>query len=94
MLRVCQFRDEKKAIVPAVVHVDGTGRYQTVTPGANGKLFDLLSAFQRRTGVPILLNTSFNVAGEPIIETPLDALSCLLKTGIDYCVLEDYLVTK
>lgn len=94
MLRVCQFRQDKKELVPAVVHIDGTGRVQTVTKERNGKFYDLVRAFFERTGVPILLNTSFNVMGEPIVETPEDALWCLLYTGVDYCVLEDRIVTK
>lgn len=94
MLRVCRFRDDKHGLVPAVVHVDQTGRLQTVTPARNGRFYDLIQAFYQRTGVPILLNTSFNVAGEPIVESPEDALWCLLYTGVDYCVLEDRIVTK
>jgi carbamoyltransferase len=94
MLRVMRFHEKAAKRVPAVVHVDGTGRVQTVTPEANGRLFKLLEKFYDRTGVPILLNTSFNTAGEPIVETPEDALCCLLFTGMDACVLEDNLVQK
>jgi carbamoyltransferase len=94
MLRVCNFKEEKRRLVPAVVHVDGTGRVQTLTRDANGRFYDLVNAFYERTGVPMILNTSFNIMGEPIIETPQDALWCLLYTGLDYCVLEDSLVTK
>lgn len=94
MLRVLKFRPEVRARVPAVVHVDGTGRLQTLTAEANGRFYDLVRAFHRRTGVPMLLNTSFNVMGEPIVETPEDALWCLLTTGLDACVLHDTLVTK
>ena len=94
MLRVCPFKEDKKAQVPAVVHVDGTGRIQTVTKEANGRFYDLIKKFQEKTGVPIILNTSFNIMGMPIIETPQDALLCLLSTGIDYCVLEDTIVKK
>jgi carbamoyltransferase len=94
MLRVCMFKEDKKDQVPAVVHVDGTGRIQTVTREANGRFYDLIKKFQEKTGVPIILNTSFNIMGMPIIETPQDALLCLLSTGIDYCVLEDTLVKK
>jgi carbamoyltransferase len=94
MLRICKFRPEKAAIVPAVVHVDGTGRLQTLTADANGLLYALVQAFHKRTGVPMLLNTSFNVAGEPIVESPADALWCLIFTGVDHCVLGDRLVSK
>lgn len=94
MLRVCRFRPERARDVPAVVHVDGTGRIQTLTEELNGPLYRLVRAFHARTGVPILLNTSFNVQGEPIVETPEDALYCLLHTELDACVLEERLVTK
>jgi len=94
MLRICQFKEDKKHLVPAVVHVDGTGRFQTVTREVNGPLYDLIKKFHEVTGVPIILNTSFNVMGEPIVETPADALRTFLSTGIDYCVLQDQLVEK
>lgn len=94
MLRVIRFREEAKERVPAVVHVDGTGRLQTVTPEANGRFHDLVQRFYARTGVPVVLNTSFNVMGEPIVETPEDALWCFLSTGIDACVLGDRMVVK
>lgn len=94
MLRVCRFKPEKREVVPAVVHVDGTGRLQTLTKDSNGRFYDLVKRFFEKTDVPIILNTSFNMMGEPIIETPEDALLCLLSTGLDYCVLEDRIVTK
>jgi carbamoyltransferase len=94
MLRVLPFREEKKHLVPAAVHVDGTGRVQTVTREANGRLYDLVAAFHQRTGVPMLLNTSFNLMGEPIIETPADALWCLLLTGLHACVFDGAVVAK
>jgi carbamoyltransferase len=93
MLRVLRFRPDKAALVPAVVHADGTGRVQTVTP-ENGLFHDLVMEFKRRTGIPVLLNTSFNVAGEPIVETPTDALWTLLEVDLDFCVLGDTVVTK
>jgi len=92
MLRVCEFRKDKKALVPSVVHVDDTGRVQTVTRAANGAFYDLIRAFHERTGVPILLNTSFNTMGEPIVETPGDALFSLLNSDLDFCVLGSSLV--
>jgi hypothetical protein len=94
MLRICKFQDDKKEQVPGVVHVDDTGRFQTVTLEANGSLYKLADEFYRRTGVPIILNTSFNVAGEPIVETPQDALNTILSTGIDYGVLGSKIVRK
>lgn len=92
MLRVCKLRETMRARVPDVVHVDGTGRLQSVERGS--RFHALLAAFQARTGVPMVVNTSFNVMGEPIVETPEDALWCMLSTGIDFCVLEDRLVRK
>lgn len=94
MLRVMKFREEKRDLVPAVVHVDGTGRVQTVTRDSNGGYYELVRTFGDRTGVPILLNTSLNVMGEPIVETPEDALWCLLLTQLDACVFEGAVVTK
>jgi carbamoyltransferase len=93
MLRVLPFKPDKAELVPAVVHADGTGRVQTVTRD-NGLFYDLAVEFKRRTGIPVLLNTSFNVAGEPIVETPADALWTLLEVDLDFCVLGDTLVTK
>ncbi len=94
MLRVCRFREEKKALVPGVVHIDGTGRIQTLTAEENGLFYRLVRKFHEKTGVPILINTSFNVMDEPIVETPEDAVWCFLSTGIDACVLEGRIVTK
>jgi carbamoyltransferase len=94
MLRVCDFKPDKRALVPAVVHVDGTGRVQTVTRHANGRFYELIRKFYERTGIPLLLNTSFNVMGEPIVETPADAISCLLRSGLDCCVFEDQIVFR
>jgi len=80
--------------IPAIVHVDGTARLQTVRQEDNPILHALLKEFEALTGVPVLLNTSFNVKGEPIVETPGNALACFLGTGIDYLVLHDLLITK
>lgn len=94
MLRVCEFKADKMERVPAVVHIDGTGRLQTVTGEANGRFYELVKKFYEATGVPILLNTSFNVMGEPIVETPEDAIRCLLKSGLDCCIFEESIVVK
>ena len=94
MLRVMDFKEDKRDLVPAVVHVDGTGRVQTVTREANGPYYELIRAFGDRTGVPVLLNTSLNVMGEPIVETPVDALWCLLLTQLDACVFDGTIATK
>ncbi len=94
MLRVVKVNPERKDEVPAIVHVDGTGRVQTVTRANNGRFYELVKEFFEKTGVPILLNTSFNRMGQPIIETPTDAIECLLNTGLDCCVFEDRIVFK
>lgn len=94
MLRVWPFKPEAAERVPAVVHVDGTGRVETVPRDESHPFFPLLDRFSRATGVPIILNTSFNGRGEPIVETPEDALWCMLENGLDFVVLEDRLVER
>jgi len=94
MLRVVPVNEERKDKVPAIVHVDGTGRVQTLKRENNGRFYDLVKEFHEKTGVPMLLNTSFNRMGEPIIDTPTDAIECLLNTGLDCCVFEDRIVFK
>jgi len=81
-------------IIPAVTHVDNTARVQTVTRNVNERYYDLISTFARHTGVPMLLNTSFNIAGEPIVETPEDAVKCFLSTDIDILGIDRYLMKK
>jgi carbamoyltransferase len=80
--------------IPAVVHVDGTARVQTVRQEHNPRLYRLLKEFESITRVPVLLNTSFNIKGEPIVETPEDAVKCFLGTGMDFLVLNDTLLAK
>jgi carbamoyltransferase len=78
----------------AVVHIDGSARIQTVERADNEPFWKIIEAFRRRTGVPIVLNTSFNVRGEPIVCTPEDAIRCFLSTNIDLLVVEGYMVAK
>src|SRR5262245_12708007 len=85
---------EWKDRIPAVVHVDGTARVQTVRREHNERIHNLLMEFEKLTGVPVLVNTSFNIKGEPIVETPQDAMNCFIYTGIDYLALHDTLVAK
>ncbi len=80
--------------IPAIVHVDGTARVQTVTEESSPRLYRLLKEFDKLTGVPVLINTSFNVKGEPIVETPKDAMECFLTTGIHYLAMHDLLISK
>ncbi|HEX2046199.1 MAG TPA: carbamoyltransferase C-terminal domain-containing protein [Acidimicrobiales bacterium] len=82
------------AELPAVTHVDGSARVQTVSPEDNRRFHGLLSAFEATTGCPVLLNTSFNLRGEPIVCTPLDALLCFVRTDLDCLVLGDVLVER
>jgi carbamoyltransferase len=94
MLLAKHVRPEWKNRIPAVVHVDGTARVQTVAVEGNERLYRLLKEFEALTETPVLLNTSFNVKGEPIVETPQDAMDCFLATGIGYLVLHDMLIGK
>jgi len=94
MLIAKHVRPEWRDRIPAVVHVDGTARVQTVHAQTNPLLYRLLKEFEGLTGVPVLINTSFNVKGEPIVETPADAVVCFLTTGIDNLILHDRLVSK
>jgi carbamoyltransferase len=83
------FKNEKKHLVPAVVHLDGTGRLQTVTKKNNEWYYNFINIFNNKTGVPILLNTSFNDK-EPIVETPKDAINCFLNTEINYLYFREF----
>jgi carbamoyltransferase len=91
MLSTCQVRQDKRDVIPAVTHSDGSARVQTVTREANPRYWALLKAFERVTGVPVLLNTSFN-ENEPIVNTPEEAVSCFLRNDMDLLVLGPYLV--
>lgn len=86
--------DEKKSIIPAVTHKDGTARVQSVSLTNNSIYYNLLSKFNDITGVPVVINTSFNDSGEPIVETPQDAIQCFQKTGIDALIIGSYLLLK
>jgi carbamoyltransferase len=95
MERVFRFRSDKAAVVPAVVHVDGTGRLQTVSPGGpNWRYRELIEAFDRLTGVPLVLNTSFNLNGEPIVASPEDALRTFFTCALDVLYLGNVRVAK
>ena len=94
MLLAKRVRPEWKDKIPAIVHVDGTARVQTIRREHNERLYLLLKEFENITGVPVVLNTSFNIRGEPIVETPADAMKCFLSTGIDYLAMHDMLIAK
>ena len=85
---------EGKRTIPSVTHVDHSARIQTVTREQNALYYDLLAAFERLTGVPLVINTSFNVRGEPIVCTPHDAYLCFMRTNMDQLVLGHFLLDK
>jgi len=93
MLRACQVRPEKRSVIPATTHVDGTGRVQTVNREQNPRFYKLIREFERQTGVPVLLNTSFNES-EPIVCRPQEALECFLRTKMDLIVLGNTLIRR
>ena len=84
----------KRSTVPAVTHVDYSARIQTVTKNKNQRYFDLLSKFKEKTGCPILINTSFNVRGEPIVNSPTDAFNCFMGTELDYLIIGNCILNK
>jgi carbamoyltransferase len=92
MLLVARVRPDKRHLLPAVTHVDGTARVQTVSREQHPRYYDLIAAFGALTGVPVVVNTSFNVRGEPIVCTPADALNCFSHTDMDYLVMGNALV--
>jgi carbamoyltransferase len=93
MIKVYPIRPEKRALIPAVTHVDGSGRLQTVERRTNSRYWLLIRAFEELTGVPMVLNTSFN-ENEPIVNTPAEALDCFLRTRMDRLVLGNVVVTR
>jgi carbamoyltransferase len=93
MLLVAQVRPDRR-IIPAVTHVDGSARIQTVTEDTNPRFYRLIQAFGRLTGVPIVLNTSFNVRDQPIVCTPAEAFECFMRTDMDAVVLGNHIVCK
>jgi carbamoyltransferase len=94
MLMVYPVRESWRERLPAVTHVDGSGRLQTIRRRQNPLYYDLVKAFGKRSGIPILINTSFNIRGEPIVCTPDDAYSCMMGTGIDCTVMDRFLVRR
>jgi carbamoyltransferase len=94
MLYVVEVREDKRHIIPAVTHVDGTGRLQTVHQGVSPRYHRLIDTFGQATGVPIILNTSFNLKGEPIVNTPQEAFNTFSLSGMDVLVLGDHVIEK
>ena len=93
MLQVYQIREEKRALVPAVTHVNGSGRLQSVSESQNPRYYHLIEAFRDLTGVPLVLNTSFN-ENEPVVNTPAEALDCFLRTKMDLLVMGDLMIQR
>ena len=84
----------KRSEIPAVTHVDYSARIQTVTKETNKRYYDLISKFKKKTGCPVLVNTSFNVRGEPIVNTPTDAFNCFMGTELDYLIIGNCILDK
>jgi carbamoyltransferase len=93
MLFVAQVRPDRRTI-PAVTHVDGSARLQTIVRDDHALFYDLIIEFEKLTGCPVLINTSFNVRGEPIVCTPFDAIKCFLRTDMDYLILGSFILDK
>jgi len=93
MEKVFPIKPDKQPLIPAVTHVDGTGRLQTVDKEVSPRYHALIETFHRKTGIPILLNTSFN-ENEPIVNTPQEALACFMRTNMDMLVLENCIVER
>src|SRR5207302_2910049 len=93
MLMVYKVRASQRPRIPAVTHVDDTGRLQSVSAVTNPRYHALISAFEQQTGIPLVLNTSFN-EHEPIVATPTDALNCYLKTRMDVLALGNWVLTR
>ncbi|MBI2454283.1 MAG: carbamoyltransferase [Parcubacteria group bacterium] len=94
MLMVYPVKEKWRKFIPAVTHIDGSGRLQTARREQNPLYYDLIKEFGKLSGVPILINTSFNIRGEPIVCTPHDAYKCMMGTGIDYLVMDQFLIKR
>jgi carbamoyltransferase len=94
MMVTTSVKEEWRTKIPAVTHIDNSARHQSVTKENNIKFYKLIDSFNKRTGVPILLNTSFNGPKEPIVETPEDAISTFLEIGLDFLIIDNFLISK
>jgi carbamoyltransferase len=94
MLLVADVHPDKREVIPAVTHVDGSARIQTINEKQNPKYYNLIKAFREKTGCAVIINTSFNVRGEPIVESPGDAVNCFLNTHMDYLAMGTILMEK
>jgi carbamoyltransferase len=94
MILTAQVRPNKRAVIPAVTHVDGSARPQTVERDVNPLYWRLIHEFGQRTGVPVIMNTSFNLRGEPIVSSPTDAIRPFFSSGMDALVIGNFVVEK
>lgn len=94
MLMTMKIREEYQKLVPAITHVDGTARIQTVTSSANSAYYNLIKAYHKLSGIPMVLNTSLNTKGKPIVATPADCIKCLYESGLDAVFIGDYLIIQ
>jgi carbamoyltransferase len=94
MVYVTPVKKDKRHVIPAVTHIDGTGRLQTVSKEDNPRYYKLIEKFENKTKVPVILNTSFNLKGEPIVNSPEEAYSSFMRSGMDFLVLEKFIVAK
>ncbi len=94
MLKVCQVKEDKQSVLPSITHVDGSARLQTVRAETHPLYHGLISNLGERTGVPVVLNTSFNIQGEPVVESPRDAIRCFYSTGLDFLAIGQFLIQK
>ena len=86
--------NQQRSVLPAITHIDNSARIQSVSNTTNPKFHNLLRAFKERTGTPVLINTSFNIRGEPIVCSPQDAYRCFMGTDIDILILENFVLLK
>ena len=94
MLLVAKVKEHKRGKIPSVTHIDGSARIQTIRREQNPLFYELIKAFEKATGCPLIINTSFNVRGEPIVCTPREAYDCFRKTGIDFLVMGNFVIDK
>jgi len=94
MMVTTSVKEEWRTKIPAVTHIDNSARHQSVTKESNPKFYKLIDSFNKRTGVPVLLNTSFNGPKEPIVETPVNAISTFLEIGLDFLIIDNFLISK
>ena len=94
MTIACNVRSNWKKKIPSTTHVNGTARVQTVNKKFNKKYYDLIKNFQKKTNIPVVLNTSFNIKGQPIVEKPLEAISTFAGSGLDCLIIDDFMLQK